>query len=221
QLVEPIHALVVDLATCSTQQSADAPVAKAPPPVREPYDALTRGLVVLCALGRVPPAVAPQAHQSAGAPFTARGLFQYLAARASPRRWAQRFTPKATFSASLSNTASASSFLSRLFSASRSRSRLASLASMPPNLARHLQNVAELKPSRRHRSATLTPASVCLMNPMTCSSVNLLLLTALLLGCAASSLLPWRGWRIAGQQDSGNVDPHPAAFHARAALLPS
>src|SRR5574343_434880 len=125
QLVEPVHALVVDLRACGPQQIADAPVAEAPPFVRQLDDALARRLVVLGTLGWMPPAVARQTHQGAGAPFTDRGWFKHLAHRASLRRWAQRFTPKATFSASLSSTASASSFLSRLVSASRSRSRLA------------------------------------------------------------------------------------------------
>ena len=39
---------------------------------------------------------------------------------------------------------------------------------------------------------------VCLMNPMICSSVYLLLRIALPLDCA-DSLLPWYGWRVAGQ----------------------
>jgi hypothetical protein len=46
QLVEPVHALVVDLGARSAQQVADAPVAEAPPFLRQLNDALARRLVV-------------------------------------------------------------------------------------------------------------------------------------------------------------------------------
>lgn len=97
------------------------------------HDLAAHLLVGLRTLRRVPPAVSCQAYQRTGTPLTDRGLLQHLAHRLPLGRWAQRFTPKATFSASLSSTASASSFLSLAFSPSSSRSRLASLASMPPN----------------------------------------------------------------------------------------
>jgi len=58
QLVEPIHALVVDRGARSAQQVADAPVAEAPPLMGQLDDALAGGLVVLRTLGRVPPTVA-------------------------------------------------------------------------------------------------------------------------------------------------------------------
>jgi hypothetical protein len=53
-----------------------------------------------------------------------------------PRR--QKFFPTRSFNAALSSICSAKSFLSRRFSSSSARSRLASDASMPPNLAFHL-----------------------------------------------------------------------------------
>ena len=52
--------------------------------------------------------------------------------------WAQGFPFTTTFNASMSSIASANSFLSRAFSASRSFSRRASETSMPPNFARHV-----------------------------------------------------------------------------------
>lgn len=51
QLVELVHALVVDLGTCGAQQVADAPGAKAPPLVCQLDDALARILVVLRVMG--------------------------------------------------------------------------------------------------------------------------------------------------------------------------
>ena len=54
QLVEPVHALVVDLRACRAQQVANAPVAEAPPLVSQHDDALARRLIVLRTLGRMP-----------------------------------------------------------------------------------------------------------------------------------------------------------------------
>lgn len=68
--VEPVHALVVDLVARGTQQVSDASVAKAPTFMGQLDYALARGQVVLRTLGRMPPAVARQTHQGAGAPLT-------------------------------------------------------------------------------------------------------------------------------------------------------
>jgi hypothetical protein len=57
-------------------------------------------------------------------------------------------------------------------------------------------------PSLRHKSATFTPASAWRMNPMICSSVNLLLRIALPLRCADLVPFPWYGIRGAGHRGS-------------------
>ena len=59
----------------------------------------------------------------------------------------------------MSSTWSATIRFSRAFSASSSRSRLASDASMPPYFFRQAQNVAVLIPWRRQSSSALAPAS--------------------------------------------------------------
>ena len=82
--------------------------------------------------------------------------------------------PRRSFSAALSSIASARSRFRRAFSPSRPFSRFASLTSMPPYFAFHLQTVASLTPCFRHRSATETPVSCSFRMPMIWSSVNLL-----------------------------------------------
>jgi hypothetical protein len=83
------------------------------------------------------------------------------------------FFPRRSFSAALSSMLSASSFLNRAFSSSSAFRRRASLMSMPPYLAFHLQTLALLTPCLRHRSATGTTASCSFNIAMICSSVNL------------------------------------------------
>ena len=81
----------------------------------------------------------------------------------------------------MSRWASASGFLSLAFSASNSRTHRASEASMPPNLARHLEDVASLNPPVRQTSLTGMPASAYLRMPTICSAVNLLFFMSVIL----------------------------------------
>ena len=97
------------------------------------------------------------ARSSRGPPPDARPLA--AAQRASP------FFPSRSFKAKLSSIESASSFFSLPFSSSSAFSRFASLTSMPPYLALHLQAVASLTPCLRHRSETEIPASCSFRMP--------------------------------------------------------
>src|SRR5574343_1410380 len=81
---------------------------------------------------------ARQTHQQAGTALGNRCRFTHHHDRLTLLLGAQRFRPKAAFSASASRIDSASSRLSLAFSASRSFSLLASGTDMPPNFARQL-----------------------------------------------------------------------------------
>lgn len=143
-----------------------------------------------CCAREAPPAIAARlTHQGIGAPFTDRGRFQHLAYRASLDRWAQRFTPKATFSTSVVQHDFGQQLLEPAV--------LGFDVSQPLGIASFY--TAELGHATYRARPCCSPttaqvrytqsASACLMNPMSCSSVYLLLLITHPLGCAVS-LLP-------------------------------
>src|SRR5690606_11633855 len=78
-----------------------------------------------------------QAPCPAGPPLRQAQLRPHVRDGSPSRRRAQYFPRATILSASLSSIDSASSFLSRAFSASSAFRRLASGTSMPPNLRRH------------------------------------------------------------------------------------
>src|ERR1051325_3682638 len=119
----------------------------------------------------------------------------------------QPFFRITTLSASLSRLRSATICFSRRFSSSSSRSRRASLTSIPPYFDFHVYSVASLTPTSRASSPTFRPPSICFNTPMICSSLcRLFFITELLLvrsSYRSSSSFNWRSLSGAGQRDSG------------------
>ena len=137
-LYSAVDALVIHTGEVRAQHVVDAPIAEAPTCMRNLDDLVAELLRYDIGLGWIAIAVAGEPHKPAGAPFTQITLPDHDGHRRALGLRGYRFTPKAVLSAWMSRCASASSFLSLLFSASNSRRRLASGTSIPPYLARHL-----------------------------------------------------------------------------------
>lgn len=133
--VQPMDALEIDFEPFALDQDVQPPVAETPSLAGQLDQAPLQAIVL--SLGGVLQHAARQAQYAAGAPLGHMSLGPHDDDGVAWCLRAQNFPRATTFNASLSSIASASSFLSLLFSASNARRRLASGTSMPPNFRRH------------------------------------------------------------------------------------
>src|SRR5580704_10823635 len=149
--VQPVRALTVDRPAFAPQQNMDASIAVAALHRRDLFDPRTYSAAL-----RSPAAIAVQRardkYQPARARHTEVPFRHQHGHRFAPRLRAHHFRPRRSFRAALSSSASASSLLSLLFSASSSLRRLASDTVIPAYFAFQLWKVASDIPWRRHSS---------------------------------------------------------------------
>src|SRR5690606_20816111 len=130
--VQPIQPLPVHDVALASNQDMQPPIAIAAllsGQGREPF----AQLCVALGTSRFVPKCCPRdASRPTGAGHPHRTLGHQHLDRFAPGLWAQNFRPSKSFSAALSNSASASNFLSRAFSVSSSFRRLASETGIPP-----------------------------------------------------------------------------------------
>src|SRR5215467_13163285 len=135
--VQPVNPLAVDRVTLAPQQHPKAPIAKPPALPSQRSQPLAQLIVIAPS---VPVAHARPVHGShtARPPLAHREPASQMSHRLAASSGRHHFFPSRSFNAALSSIASANSRFSLAFSASKARSRFASLTSSPPYLLFHV-----------------------------------------------------------------------------------
>ena len=136
-LPEAIHTLVIDAMSALFEDACELPVT----PGVELDAQLSKQrdeLVVIRCDRLITKGRSSHAQRLTGAPLGHLTGLLDVSHRVALTRWAQYFPSSASFRMSLSSVRSATSFLSRAFSFSRSRKRLTSFLSMEPYVFFHL-----------------------------------------------------------------------------------